>query len=202
MKRALGAGLVVTLALGVASSANAALYWTPWVSEEGGSPASFCSEWNEAAVGFGCRGGFCDDVRLLCETLPFGATLDSATSHWTSFFSEENDGIEQVSHHTWYPFFDEHYRVCHATSSGGLVQGVRCSGSNCDNVSLECAQPVKFINGVKTNVSIVSCGWTTPQSEEQGSIDFGFNRVVVGAKCTGSFCDNLSFYVCSLQNPG
>src|SRR5689334_18142361 len=103
-RKLLGLLAVLALGLGWSSMARAALYWTPWVSEEGGSPASICTAWNEAAVGFSCRGNYCDDVRLLCETLPFGATLDASTDYWTSYFSEEDSGVGTWQSAGWYPW--------------------------------------------------------------------------------------------------
>jgi hypothetical protein len=35
---------------------------------------------NEAVSGQGCSGSYCDNVRLLCTTLPFGATIDSTSA--------------------------------------------------------------------------------------------------------------------------
>jgi hypothetical protein len=186
----------------VSSTANAALYWTPWVSEEGGGPASICTAWNEAAVGFGCSGGWCDNVRLLCETLPFNATLDPSTDFWSGYFSEEHDEYGTVISTGWYPYFDENYHVCHGGwGQPGLVNGIRCSGSSCDNISIECAQPKATVNGAVVSVQSTSCSWTGWYSEEQGSVDFGWNRYITGVECQGAYCDNKRFLVCSLVNP-
>lgn len=208
MKILLAAALATSAAL-AAPTAEAARYWTSWVSEEGGSPLRFCGAWDEAAVGFGCSGNYCDNVRLLCETLPFGATLDGATDYLTPWFSEEHDDFVQVvfGGGYWYGEFDENYQICQYTDVAhggyaGLVSGVRCKGSNCDSTSLECTQPVKPTANGNVKLSTANCQWTGMYSEEQGSIDFGYNRYIVGAKCFGSYCDNKQFLVCSLVDPG
>ena len=196
-------GMAVALSLmAPVAPTSAELYWTPWVSEENGGPASICTAWNEAAVGFGCSGRYCDNVRLLCETLPFGTTLEPTTDYWTAYFSEEHDDIEVIQHHTWYPYSDEHYRVCHSASTGGLVSGIKCQGRYCDNIAIECTQPVKYVDGTRYAVALTDCSWTAWQSEEQGSMDFGWNRYITGVECQGSYCDNKRFLVCSLADPG
>jgi len=209
MKIMLAAALAMSAAL-AAPTAQAALYWTSYVSEEGGSPLRYCNAWNEAAVGFGCSGSYCDNVRLLCETMPFGTTLDSSTDKLTPWFSEEHDEFVTVVFDGgyWYNEFDENYQICQYTDVAhggwaGLVSGVRCRGSNCDDLSLECTQPVKYSGSNVVKVSTTNCQWTQgTYSEEQGSVDFGFNRYIVGAKCFGSHCDNKQFLLCSLVNPG
>jgi opacity protein-like surface antigen len=207
-KMLLGTAVALAASLGT-SAADASLYWTTWVSEEGGSPQTICSYWNEAATGFGCLGSYCDWVRLQCETMPFGTTLDAATDYWTPWFSEEHDDVEMTVFDGgyWYATFDEHYQICQYTGFphgwAGLVSGARCSGSYCDNISLECTQPVKVTSGGNVKVNTTNCGWTANSySEEQGSVDFGYNRYVVGAQCSGSYCDNKRYMLCSLVDPG
>ena len=200
-------GTVIALAASLGSSTADAAYWTTWVSEEGGSPQTFCSYWNQAATGFGCSGSYCDWVRLECENMPYGTTLDASTDYWTGWFSEESDGIEETifdSTYLW-PTFDENFANCqYGGYHAGLVSGVRCSGSYCDSINLECTQPVK-VRGDNTiaPVSVTNCSWTTNwYSEEQGSQDFGANRFIVGVECGGSYCDNKRYHLCSLVDPG
>jgi len=209
MKILLSAAFAVSAAL-AAPTAGAALYWTSYVSEEGGSPLRFCNAWDEAAVGFGCSGRYCDNVRLLCETMPFGTTLDGATDYLSPWFSEEHDDVTLVVFDSgyWNNEFDENYHICQYSDVAhggyaGLVSGIRCRGSYCDDISLECTQPVKFTASGKVKVNTTNCQWTAnTYSEEQGSVDFGSNRYFVGAKCFGSNCDNKQFLLCSLVNPG
>lgn len=194
--------LVSSLALAIlcfSAPAHAALYWTPWVSEEGGGPPTFCTALNEGAVGFGCRGNYCDDVRLFCETLPFAISFQNY--QWTGFFSEEDSGIGRLYSSGWYRYDGDNYEVCHGTWTAGIVTGIRCRGNNCDDISLECARPVKTKYGVTYSATLTNCSWSGWYSEEQGSVDFGWNRYITGVQCGGSNCDNKRFLVCSLVDP-
>jgi hypothetical protein len=201
----LGMGIVLVGFMGSAPMASAA-YWTNYVSDEG-SPQAFCGFWNESAIGFSCTGGFCDNVRLRCETLPFGSTLNSADDYWSGWFSEESDGVEGITSFGWYARFDENYHVCHyAHANPGFVSGIQCSGSNCDNVKIECTKAVKWNGSSNVYMNVNSCSWSGTYSEENtgnsGNIDFGANRLITGVKCEGSKCDNMRFYVCSMTDPG
>lgn len=205
-KKRIGLGVAVAAAVGlVASTAFAATYWTGWVSEESGGPVAGCSAWTEAAVGFGCSGSYCDNVRLLCETLPFGAKVNQATDYWSGWFSEEHDGYGTYHSEGWYRYEDENYHVCHSyDNQPGVVTGIRCSGSYCDNISVECSQLIVQRGGIlgpTLPVGVTNCAWTGWYSEEQGSVDFGDNRYITGVECAGSRCDDKRFYVCSLVDP-
>lgn len=184
-----------------AAPAQAFLYWTPWVSEEGGGPATVCTAWNEGAVGFGCSGSHCDKVRLLCETMPYNIQAEIATDYWTGYFSEEDSGVSRRYSVGWYPYDRDNYEVCHKTSTAGVVNGIRCKGRFCDNIALECGRPVKYKNGLVYAARMHQCAWSGWYSEEQGSHDFGWNRYITGVQCSGRYCDNKRFFVCSLQDP-
>jgi len=173
-------------------------YWTRWVSEEYGGPPAYCQASNEGAVGAACSGRYCDNVRLYCETFPYGITLDSNTRYWTGFFSEEIKGPRLGTLEGWYPLYEQNTEVCNGGSTGGIVQGMRCSGSYCDNISLKCAVPVRWVNGVRDPATMKNCAWSGWYSEEQGSKDFGWNRYISGVRCSGRYCDNKQYYVCSL----
>jgi hypothetical protein len=191
-------GLALSLALAagsLASNAHAA-YWTNWVSEENGGPATYCYTWSEGASGFGCSGSYCDNVRVYCDTLPFGDRLDPSTDYWTRYFSEEDSGIGTGYSVGWYPWDGDNFKVCEPTWTAGIMSGVKCSGRYCDSISIECTVPLKS-NG--TRAYLTNCGWTGWYSEEQGSVTFGYNRFITGVQCSGSYCDNKSYYVCSLQ---
>jgi hypothetical protein len=204
-KKVAALGVVLLGALGSASVAHAA-YWTPYVSEEGGSPISACGSWNEAAIGFGCRGSYCDDVRLRCQTLPYNATLNPPDDFWTPWFSEESDGIEQIVSEGWYRYADENYKVCgYAAAYPGFVSGIRCSGSNCDNVKIECTNAVKWNGSQNVYLTANQCSWSNWYSEENSypnGVDFGSTRFITGAECRGRYCDDMRFYVCTIVNPG
>jgi hypothetical protein len=193
-----GLGMLLVMAsAAAASTADAAFHWTPYISEENG--AATCDDWDEAARGFGCSGKYCDNARLLCDTLPFEAWPDTNNRYWTRYFSEEHDAYSEWSSAGWYPWSNENYEVCHASSATpGLVTGIDCSGSYCDNLSLECTQIVQLVYGVPHWLGVTNCSWSGWYSEEQGSVDFGWNRFITGVECQGSYCDNKRFHVCSL----
>lgn len=187
-----------------AASANAALYWTPWVSEEKGGPWSYCMGFNEGAVGFGCRGSYCDDIRMLCETFQGGMQINPSSYYLTNWFSEEgalppgigsnqptpNQGVCRY----WIPGTIDSF-------SPGVVTGVHCKGSYCDNLQLECGQPVKYFGSTPRRATATSCRNVGPYSEENGSLDFGPNQYIVSITCTGRYCDNKKFRVCTFVAP-
>ena len=175
------------------------LYWTTWISEESGEP-SWCFSDREAAVGFGCHGSNCDNVRLLCETLPFGFVMEGY--RFTEWFSEETSELGLAIPHGWYGRDTENSHVCQfGWTAPGIMTGITCYGRFCDNINLECATPVKVQHGRRVAAAVTGCEWSDWLSEEQGSVDFGSNRYIMGAECNGDFCDNKRFYVCSLVDP-
>jgi len=198
-------GAVVASVLAVAGTASAyQLYWTPWVSEENGGPEAFCSGWDESAVGFGCSGSYCDNVRLLCETFNGGMQMDPTTQRFTAWFSEE--GALPPDLESTQPTANQ--GVCRFSIPGtidsfrpGVVSGVKCSGSYCDNLSLECELPVKYNGSTAVPANADRCHNAGPFSEEQGSQDFGANEYIYSVTCTGSYCDNKTFTICHYSPP-
>lgn len=177
--------------------------WTRWVSEENNGPPSRCSGQWSAAAGFGCSGGWCDNVRLLCYDLPDGVWLakryGTTQTYWTSWFSEEGKGNGYDTYGDgWYPYRSNKYdEVCHADGAAGVVVGIRCSGSSCDNIKLQCAVPV---NSRGYPAKMTACEWRGWVSEEQGSLEFlKENLYITGVSCRGSSCDDKKFYVCSIK---
>lgn len=171
--------------------------WTGWVSEENGSPPALCASGTEAARGLDCYGGYCDDVRLYCESLPYGITVDSYD--FTDFFSEEDDGIGRVTSEGWYRYDNSFSHVCKYAGSAGIVTGIRCSGGNCDNIALECATPRTHFEGVTEPVDFTDCYWTAEYSEEQAAFIAPYGQFITGVECNDSNCDNKSYYVCTAQ---
>src|SRR4029079_14433550 len=113
-------------------------YYTGWISEESPNNYTYCgASWNDGFNGFQCSGSYCDNVRFICGTLPSTLYGDSSTDHFTSWFSEEDEGgiIEQ----TGQGFGSEHLlneRYCnqflgppYVDSFGpAMVAGYKCSG--------------------------------------------------------------------------
>lgn len=183
----------------VASTAHAASYWTPWVSEENGGPAAACQSDYEAATGVGCQGSYCDSVRLYCRTMPDNVYLDTTSTYWSGYFSEETSGVSSYRTAGWYRHGGDNYHVCNASGQSGILSGIKCRGGYCDDISVRCSQPFVFVNRAKYYVHMKDCAWSAWYSEETGSIDFGNNRHVTGVRCSGSRCDNKQYYVCSLD---
>lgn len=196
----IGMGLA-TACLLVSATASATSYWTSWVSEEGGGPVAGCNGTSEAASGAGCMGDYCDDVRLLCTTLPYGATVNPSSVYWSEWTSEETDGTTTHSSSGWYASDADNYHVCDWSGTPGFVTAIRCSGSYCDDISIQCSQMSVHWVGLNLAVGATNCAWSAYYSEEQGSIDFGTNRFIAGVMCSGSNCDNKSYYVCSMTDP-
>ncbi|MDC0723574.1 hypothetical protein [Nannocystis bainbridge] len=187
--------LTSILVLGVPAVVLAAVSWTAYVSEENGGPWAYCGPSSQAASGFQCSGSYCDNVRLRCETLPFGITVTGYNV--SNAFSEEDDGLGTVTSEGWYRYDGDNYHVCNFSGAAGILTGIRCQGSYCNNITLECATPTTSLGQPAT---LTSCEWTDYYSEEDGALSYpeGANRFVTGVRCHGSYCDDKSFYVCSL----
>ncbi|MFV8754304.1 hypothetical protein ACNOYE_27480 [Nannocystaceae bacterium ST9] len=181
----------------LSTTAHATPGWTPWVSEENGGPSTICGPSTEAARGFDCDGGYCDDVRVYCDTLPFGITV----SDWkfSGFFSEEDSGFGTVTSEGWYRYDNSYSHVCYYSGAAGIMTGIRCSGSNCDNISVECGIPQTHFGGVAAPVEYRDCYWTDYVSEEDAALMLYDEEFITGVECSGSYCDDKRFYVCSVQ---
>jgi hypothetical protein len=176
------------------SPASADPGWTPYVSEEGSSPWALCDASTDAAFGFDCSGGFCDNVSLWCDSLPDDLTI--VRYHASSWFSEEGDNLRECiapGPASWWSGSPPTDRW------SGVVTGIRCSGSNCDNLSIECGKAVS-VSTSETAVLYDCDFWAISLSEESPPMDFG-DRVITGARCDGSYCDNVLLTVCGLVSP-
>jgi hypothetical protein len=150
---------------------------TPFVSEEDGQAdwgGVHCPE-GKVAMGYECIGGYCDSIRLLCDTFP--GTL-GPEQPWTPWFSEETVGRDCTGLDEW-------------------VTGIQCRGGWCDDMRFTCRKATQA--GVRT-VERNACGPVGPISEEQPPISLeGMNRFLGGLTCTGWWCDNVSARACSPQ---
>ncbi len=152
-------------AMDLAAKPDAQPYITKgWVSEEG--PALTCGT-GQLASGFGCSGGYCDNVGLECQN--YGGVIGE--SSWSVWFSEEAPSN----------FFQ--------CPGAGYISGVTCSGSSCDNLSVECSET----NLAKYNCTWTP----TWYSEEQGwYLTYGA-QAIAGMWCSGSNCDSKRYLVCN-----
>jgi hypothetical protein len=199
-----------TMGAGVGSFASNASTWTNFTSDE--LPPVSCTG-NTAVDGFGCTNSYCDNLSLECTVLKQGTAVNPSIVASTPWFSEEQAGVPQPTS-SCITFSDNTPPSCVSPSTNGIttrngnqgfcaagiMTGVSCSGSYCDNVKLQCA---KLTSG---HIDAGFCYWTGWQSEEQGAwIDRGSftgcsasscDFFVNGAECSGSYCDNMRFWVC------
>jgi len=150
--------------------------FTPYVSEE--QPAgTTCGTDATAATQAGCSGSYCDNMRLFCGTLPAGFAKTGTGAFTATYVSDEQPGG----------------LFC---PPGQIIDGIRARGRYADDVSVRCSPATFPTQGV-------NCKFTPWFSEEGGgNMVFDVNAlsyagaVATGVRCSGSYCDNLSFYVC------
>jgi hypothetical protein len=140
--------------------------WTGYTSEE--YPPLSCP-YGEAVQGADCKGSYCDNISLYCNSTGRG----TGWSTWTPYFSEEGSGTANEGH---------------CVGGDMWMTGVACKGRYCDNLSLMCSQLV--------NSSTGECGWTEWYSEEQGAFGGYPGYFVKGIECSGRYCDNKRYYYC------
>jgi hypothetical protein len=144
------------------------------ISEE--TPPAICDP-GAFISGIRCTGGWCDNIQISCARFR-NAILGRGS--WMPWVSEEGGGRRECP-------------------PNHLIAGLTCRGSNCDNISLYCVEV--------TNMRADSCRDTRFVSEEGGgSLSFLEGIDVAGQmlfarsmRCTGRFCDNMSFNVCEIN---
>jgi len=153
--------------------------WTPWFSDDTpGSNGAYCTPWTDqsAITGAACSGSYCDNMRLYCGALPAGFSRTGGSGWVSPTFSDENPAGASCP-------------------VGYVMYGMQAFGSYADNLQIWCASATFPSQGV-------NCKWMPFFSEEQGTQYFDYSSqsyakaVAIAAKCSGSYCDNLSFYVC------
>ncbi|MCH9682493.1 MAG: hypothetical protein K0V04_13740 [Deltaproteobacteria bacterium] len=182
----------------VATVTSAAFTWSPYFSEESQPPQEFCSPTGQAVDGVRCQGSYCDDVGIRCNDLPFGMTTEG--HNWEALITDGGYNPDFIIHSD-HIVSDDNGHVCGLGT--GILTGLHCSGSYCDDVTLECATPVLNYNGTNVPGELVSCFWSDVYSEEDPWFAYGAtaNRWITGIKCYGSYCDAKSYRVCQLTNP-
>ncbi len=160
--------------------------WIGPVSEEAGRNLAACQA-ESITVGGGpnqpigatnafCGGRYCDDNWLFCGSLPAGVVVKS-TTRWSGFISEEAPNNQAI---------------CGSIGNvTGALDGVRATGSYSDNISIRCLDITLPTQGFN-----LACSWTPYFSEEQGFASFPAGSFAAGVRCSGRYCDNLSYYAC------
>lgn len=150
--------------------------WIGPVSEEVGYNAATCAQANVGVQQADCTGQYCDNNYLYCAALPAGRTT-IGSGFWTAYISEKNPNNN---------IYCQTGGV--GTPINGIVDGIRATGQYSDNISLHCRE---------MNQAPVSCTWTGWFSEENSAMNFGAGWYATGVKCSGQYCDNLSYYICT-----
>ena len=188
--------IVFTLPAVAFSQAN----WLPYVSEENGGPWALCAVDSEAVSGIRCQASYWDSVGLQCQDFPSGFFASDYRPSET--YSEEGATTAVSVPIGWYRADKGNSHVCNwGRVDPGVVTGIRCTGSNCDNITLECATPTAVVNGHTEPVRFTNCSWSGWYSEEDPWFAFGTssNKYIAGIECSGRYCDNKRYYTCSME---
>jgi hypothetical protein len=94
-------------------------YHSEWISEESGGGRSNQYSTRDFINGLSCRGAYCDDVFPHAVSSP--RFRNAGACRWTRYFSDEPPAGAQCGGDTF-------------------VAGIRCRGSYCDDLSLQCCQ--------------------------------------------------------------
>lgn len=94
-------------------------YSSRWISEETGGGRSNQYSTKDFINGLTCRGSYCDD--LYPHATQSAHFRNTGVCRWTAFFSEEPPSKANCA-------------------GGSFVAGMKCSGSYCDNLSLQCCE--------------------------------------------------------------
>ncbi len=174
--------LFAALAASSVCSVGRAEGWTRSTPRSGGGLA--CG-FDELVAGVRCFGPSCERVSILCKKHgypwhpedPFG---------WGPWFSEESTANGTRISYDGGPHWD------------WWAGGIECSGTRCDNVRVQWRQV--FNTGF--HFAHDDCIWTQEISEETNDgLYFPEGFYMSGIHCTGSYCDNLSFYICPIEEP-
>ncbi len=164
----------------IASESEAILNnWTQWVSEEPTLYYGTCGTDAAGATRAGCSGSYCDNMRLWCGPLPQGFTRIPGNFWWSPNWISEEAPNNSVG-----------------CPVGYVMDGLMASGSYSDNVRIRCSPTTFPPQGV-------NCKWMPYFSEENGGtqyFDYDVQSLAVGVavavQCGGSYCDNMSYYIC------
>ena len=153
-----------------ASTLNAP-YWSPRGSEERTAPME--CEQGGAAVGFSCRGAFCDDVMLLCDT-SYNVTFPR---QWSETFSDDR-GAKMAE-----------------CDDGMFVTGLTCDGGRCGDLKVKCSKVEDH--------SHEHCFWgdrmVTSADSSERRYWFPEGYALAGLRCIGdsTHCDELEPKLCT-----
>lgn len=147
------------------------------VSDETWKNNFVCGENNVALNQFQCRGRYCDDMYMGCGST--GPISTDITQGWNMPKLSDESGVN--------------VRTCQSTVGGpfdGVIDGiVSVDGNWADNIIFHCSRI--------TSGTLRDCTWTGWFSEEGSGYMSFQNKVPVAAACSGPYCDNMAFLVCT-----
>lgn len=156
--------------------------WIGPISEEPPTNSMTC-EPPYAAISALCYGKYCDNNYLFCwpwVQQEQGLLFNQSGGTWSPYISEEapNNSV-----------------VCGSPGNiTGVLDGMRATGSYSDNISIHCT-PFLWRPGF-----IPGCEWTPYFSEEDTpekvATYWHSNVFLAGVRCSGKYCDNVSYYQC------
>merc|ERR1712038_1179698 len=146
-----------------------------WFSEEGHA-SGFCAT-GYLVSRIQCNWKMCDNMRLQCSPIDTSLYQSTGITSTSPYFSEEQ------SYNTYCPL-------------GYFLNGLRCAGGYCDNVSLSCMK----VQYRKRDLSPVWMSGYSPHSTPRGPTGAfseehgGFSPInmlpIIGMRCYGKHCDN------------
>lgn len=132
-----------------------------------------------------CYGDYCSNIRFSCCRY----TKDGGPLVLDSFSKQLEGGY---SSNRWLQWFSEELPNNFSVAKG-FIKELFCKGDHCDNISLR-----EVIIPDLPNVG--QCYWTRSFSEEfPHSSTCDRSEFIAGARCTGSYCDNVELYCCRAQ---
>jgi len=140
-----------------------------------------------------CVGQFCDDMYLDCASPPAGIVPNQSSPFSATPLVSEENGSPAAK--------------CPA---GSVINGLIGDGSRSDNVSAICI-PTAVNQATWAPLGVI-CNWTWWVSEEIGTTSWAYPGIgraqffgggfgyATAVRCSGSFCDNMSYYACAAVN--